>query len=36
MNYTEFKEAVFAQAKAAGLMDYELYYEAGESVSLDV
>ncbi len=36
MIYTEFKEAVFAHAQALGLKDYELYYTAGESVSVDV
>lgn len=36
MIYTEFKEAVFAHAQAVGLKDYELYYTAGESVSVNV
>lgn len=36
MNYSEFKEAVFAQAQAQGLTAYELYYSAGESVELEV
>ncbi len=36
MIYTEFKEAVFTHAKAQGLKDYELYYTAGESVSVSV
>lgn len=36
MNYPAFKEAVFAQAKAQGLTEYELYYTAGESVAVEV
>lgn len=36
MIYNEFKEAVFAHAQAVGLKDYELYYTAGESVSVSV
>lgn len=32
MNYTEFKEAVIASAKASGLAEYELYYAAEESI----
>ena len=34
MNFTEFKEAVIAQAAAMGITDYELYYQAGESTSV--
>lgn len=35
MNYAAFKEAVFAQAKALGLTEYELYYSAGEESSVE-
>ncbi len=34
MNYQEFKEAVIAEAKAQGIADYELYYQAEESTSV--
>ena len=34
MNFTDFKELVIAQAKAMGIADYELYYQAGESTSV--
>lgn len=33
MDFREFKDAVVAAAKAAGLTDYELYYEQSESIS---
>ena len=34
MNFAEFKEIVIAQAKALGIADYELYYQAAESTSV--
>ncbi len=34
MEYTAFKEAVMAAAKAAGLTEYELYYQSGSSTSV--
>ena len=34
MNFTEFKEIVVAKAQSMGLADYELYYQAAESVSV--
>ncbi len=34
MNYQEFKQAVIAEAKAQGIADYELYYQAEESTSV--
>ncbi len=34
MTYQEFKEAVIAEAKALGLTDYEIYYQAEESTSV--
>lgn len=34
MNYREFKEAVIAEAKAQGIEEYELYYEAEESTAI--
>lgn len=34
MDYKTFKEAVIAAAKAAGLTEYEIYYNGGESVSI--
>lgn len=34
MNYQEFKEAVIAEAKAQGITEYELYYQAEESTSV--
>lgn len=36
MDYNSFKEAVIAAAKAAGLADYELYYESGEDTEVGV
>jgi PmbA protein len=36
MDYNAFKEAVMAAAKAAGLEEYELYYEGGEDTSVGV
>ena len=35
MKYEDFKNRVIAEAKAQGLTDYELYYTASESVSVD-
>jgi len=34
MIFSEFKELVIARAKALGITDYELYYQAAESVSV--
>ena len=34
MNYQEFKAAVIAEAKAQGIAEYELYYQAEESTSV--
>ena len=34
MTYQEFKQAVIAEAKAQGLTDYEIYYQADESTSV--
>lgn len=34
MNYTEFKEAVIANAKSNGLTEYELYYAADEGIQV--
>lgn len=34
MNFSEFKELVIAQAKAMGIEEYELYYQAAESTSV--
>lgn len=34
MDYNVFKEAVIAAAKAAGLTDYELYYQGSEDTSI--
>ena len=34
MDFNGFKEAVFAQAKALGITEYELYYQASESTSI--
>ena len=34
MNYQEFKAAVIAEAKAQGITEYELYYQAEESTSV--
>ncbi len=36
MDYNTFKEAVIAAAKAAGLAEYELYYEGSEDTSVGV
>lgn len=36
MDYNAFKEAVIAAAKAAGLEDYELYYEGSEDTEVGV
>lgn len=36
MDYNTFKEAVIAAAKAAGLTEYELYYEGSEDTSVGV
>lgn len=36
MNFDSFKEAVVRAAKAQGIEEYELYYQAGESVSVSV
>jgi PmbA protein len=36
MNYTEFKEAVIANAKAKGLTEYELYYASDEGYQVGV
>ena len=35
MNFNEFKEYVIAACKEAGIEEYELYYSAGESTSVD-
>ena len=35
MNFNEFKSYVIAACEAAGIQEYELYYQAGESVSVD-
>ncbi len=35
MNFNEFKECVIAACKQAGVHEYELYYQAGSSVSVD-
>ncbi len=35
MQFTEFKNAVVAKAEQMGLKEYELYYQAGEGVSVD-
>ena len=34
MNYQEFKQAVIAEAKARGIAEYELYYQAEESTAI--
>jgi len=34
MNYQEFKDLVFAEAKAKGLTEYELYYEQSASTEV--
>ena len=35
MNFNEFKELVIAECAAQGISEYELYYEAGESTSVE-
>ena len=35
MNFNEFKELVIAECKALGIAEYELYYQAGSSTSVD-
>ena len=35
MDFNAFKEAVIAAAKAAGLAEYELYYEGGEETNVE-
>ena len=35
MNFNEFKQLVIAECEAAGITEYELYYQAGSSVSVD-
>ena len=35
MNFAEFKECVIAACKEAGIEEYELYYQAGASTSVD-
>ena len=35
MNFNEFKELVIAQCQALGVAEYELYYRAGASTSVD-
>lgn len=35
MDYQSFKNAVIAKCKALGIAEYELYYQAGTSVSID-
>ena len=35
MTFNEFKELVIAQCAEAGITEYELYYQSGESVSVD-
>ena len=34
MNFNEFKQLVIAECEAAGITEYELYYQAGTSVSV--
>ena len=36
MNFNEFKELVIAECAEQGITEYELYYQAGESISVDV
>ena len=36
MTYTEFKNALFAQAKAYGFSDWEIYYTAGNSFAVKI
>ena len=35
MNFNEFKELVFAECQALGVAEFELYYQAGASTSVD-
>ena len=35
MNFQEFKNLVIAACEEAGITEYELYYQAGSSVSVD-
>ena len=35
MNFNEFKELVIAECAARGITEYELYYQVGESTSVD-
>ena len=35
MNFQEFKKLVIAQCEQAGITEYELYYQAGSSISVD-
>ena len=35
MNFNEFKQLVIAECKALGIAEYELYYQAGASTSVD-
>ena len=35
MNFQEFKNAVIAACEASGITEYELYYQAGESTSVE-
>ena len=35
MNFNEFKELVIAECAALGITEYELYYQVGESTSVD-
>lgn len=35
MNFQEFKQIVIAKAKAMGIDEYELYYQAGQSTSVE-
>ena len=35
MTFNEFKELVIAQCEAQGVTEYELYYQAGYSTSVD-
>ena len=35
MNFNEFKQLVIAQCESAGIAEYELYYQAGSSISVE-
>ena len=35
MNYQEFKQAVIAKTEELGIAEYELYYQSGESISME-